>query len=110
MSKIIIKVILGVVLGILFISFMSQQQSAVDTFQGILLVLWGIGIVYGFRHYLSWMGKTLNSSMQLSVISWMSFGSGLLGFILLVLVLTFILVFGWMYGIYLLIKDIIALF
>ena len=45
----------------------------------------------------------------MSVISWLSFGTGILGFFLLMIILLFVLMLGWLYGWYLLFHDIWSL-
>lgn len=102
MSKILLKVMLGMFAGAMLFSASPPASSIV------LCALWGVGVVYGFRAYLTWLSGAMNTALKLSVIAWLSFGTGLLGFLLLLIVLMFVLTVGWLYGWYLLIKDVIA--
>lgn len=105
MAKQIIKIAIGVFLGILdYFCLISEGLSGLGYL--VLDLAWGVGIVYGGKVFIGWMRSALVSSMHMSVISWMSFGTGILGFILLLLVLLFVLLLGWFYGLYMLIHDI----
>lgn len=105
MAKQIIKISIGILLGILvYLCLISEGLSGFGYL--VLDLAWGVGIVYGGKIFVGWMRNALVSSMHMSVISWMSFGTGILGVILLLLILFFVLLFGWLYGWYLLIHDI----
>ena len=108
MLKILLKIVAGVFLGILLCGY--AQSETVISFATIgLFILWGIGMAYGARVFLGWLGAAMQSAMQLSIISALSFGTGVIGFIVLIFSASVILAFGWLYGIYLLIRDIIAI-
>lgn len=103
--SIIIKGIVSLVLGICFGVFLAGRHVHV------LLILsgfiWVIGIVWAFPSHCRWVGKVLRPAMELSVVTYLSFGSGFLGFLLLVAVVVFNLVAGWTYGVYLLTTDVV---
>lgn len=106
MALIIVKVVIGIIVGIAAFPF-AQEAMYINSV--ILCILWGVGIIYSLGSYLSWMRSALTASFQLSVMSWMTFGTGLLGFIALTFMLAFVIVIGWIYGWYRLIRDIILM-
>lgn len=71
----------------------------------ILLLLWGIGMVFGFTTYLSWFQKALPSSLQLGALSLMAVGSGFLGLLIIIILFIFVITLGWMYGVFLCVRD-----
>lgn len=109
MVKVILKFAGGLLLGLVIYSLMSAEQIVTGG-QWIFCIIWGIGIVGGFREYLTWLSAALNTSLKVGFLAWISFGSGVIGFILLMLVLTFVLMFGWIYGWIVLVKELIAAF
>jgi len=108
MTKVIIKAVLGLIIGILFFCAVYASAPGANVGECLLCVAWGIGIVGGFSTYIKWLGGAMNWSLKLGVLALISFGSGIIGFILLLFVLGFILMFGWLYGWYALIKELIA--
>ena len=74
-----------------------------------LTIFWGLGMSFAFKTHLRWLGSALRSATQLSVISFLSFGTGLLGFLLLIVVLIFNITLGWLYGIFIFVRDLITL-
>lgn len=107
MIKVIIKLVLGILLG--FILFAIFKANGVFTGnEWAFFMLWGVGIIGGFREYISWLAGTLNASLRLGFLAWLSFGSGVIGFIFLVFALMFILMIGWIYGWYLLIREFLS--
>lgn len=107
MAKVILKFMCGILLGfILFAILNAEQVFAGD--EWLLCIIWGIGIASGFKKYLAWLSGALNASVKLGILSWISFGSGIVGFLLLTFVFVFILMFGWIYGCFLLIRELIA--
>ena len=104
MYKICIKAGIGALVGIIIFCLMcSPGVSSLSSFA--LCVLWGIGTIYGIRALMKVLMNILNSSMQLSVISALSLGTGIIGLIILIVGLFGIISIGWLYGIYLLIID-----
>ncbi len=103
MLRFIAKTVGGILLG-MFV-YCSVYASAPSAALLILMLLWGIGIVQAFPSQIRMMKGLLTSALQLSVISWLSFGTGILGFLLLLIVVIFNLTIGWVYGIYLFIVD-----
>ena len=101
MLAFIMKLVIGLGLGLLVSSAVGELV--------VFWILWGVGIAFAFRTHLRWLGGTMRWAMQLSVITYLSFGTGFLGFLLLLCVLVFNLTIGWLYGIYLLLRDIITL-
>lgn len=108
MLKILFKIVIGVILGILLCGY-AQSETTISVATICLFILWGVGMAYGARVLLGWLGTTMQSAMQLSIISALSFGTGIIGFIVLIFSAAVILAFGWLYGIYLLIRDILAI-
>ena len=108
MYKLFFKIAGGVLLGVMLCAY-AYSEAAISFPTICLFLLWGVGIVYGFRIFLRWLGTAMQSAMQLSIISALSFGTGIIGLIVLIFVAVAILAFGWIYGIYLLIRDIIAI-
>lgn len=107
MVKVISKFVCGILLGWALFAILNTAQFSYGG-EWILCLIWSVGIVGGFKEYLAWMSGALNASLKLGILSWMSFGSGIFGFIFLTLVFVFILIFGWIYGWFLLIRELIA--
>ncbi len=107
MWKVILKFIGGILIGSILFSFISVEQAAGFS-EWILFNLWGVGIVGGFREYLTWLSAGLDSSLKLGILTWISFGSGVIGLVLFVLILGFVLTIGWVYGWVRLLRELIA--
>ena len=101
----IAKIIGGSLLGLVIAAFAEMSSGLEMAF----MILWGLGIVFAFRSHLRMMANLMRSAMQLSIIAFLSFGSGFLGFLLLLVVFLFNLIIGWVYGIYLMIRELIGL-
>lgn len=103
MSKFIAKTVGGILLG-MFV-YGGAYASAPGAAPFVLMLLWGIGTVQAFPSLIRGLKGLLTSALQLSVISWLSFGTGFLGFLLLLVAVFFCLFIGWVYGLYLFIID-----
>lgn len=115
MKKSIFLTVVGLILGIIFArSLASSMWSAgyyrIDPSLYVVIPVWCIGIANSFSHYTRKIGQLLNPALKLSMISWLSTKSGFLGLFVLLFYLTYILILGWIYGWYLLVRDIISLF
>lgn len=97
MAKVIVKIAIGLIWGVLAYSILASEGFSGFGFM-LLDLLWGVGIAYGAKIFIGWMRNALVSSMHMSVISWLSFGTGILGFFLLLIILAFVLLLGWLYG------------
>lgn len=93
----------------LLIALLASAAGAADAPMLILLLLWGVGVVFSMKTCLRALGSTMHWALQLSMLTWLAFGTGILGFLLLVVVLAFFLSFGWIYGVYLFIRDLILI-
>ncbi len=109
MGKIILKGVLGLVIGVLVYSAAAASAGGGNVLALLLLVLWGIGFVYAFLPVMGWIKGVLNATLKITVISFLSCGTGILGLLLLIILLMGILAVGWIYGMYLMVKDILAL-
>lgn len=106
MGRIIIRTILGVILGYAIYSWILSTGGSGDS-NLLLMLAWGVGIGNSFSFNLSLLGGAFHWAANLSILSFFSFGSGLFGIIALVLMLGVVLSFGWIYGWYILIRDLI---
>ena len=107
MLRFIAKTVGGILLG-MFV-YCAVYESAPGAAGLILMLLWGIGMVQAFPSQIRMLKGLMASALQLSVISWLSFGTGFLGLLLLLVVVSFNLIIGWMYGLYLFIVDLKSL-
>lgn len=107
MAKVILKFVCGILLGVFLFAILNAEQVFTGG-EWLLCIIWGVGIVGGFKEYLAWLSGALNTSLKLGILSWISFGSGIIGFVLLTFVFVFVLMFGWIYGWFLLIRELIA--
>lgn len=105
MGKIILRTICGIILGYIIYQW-TQSSSSVD-YPSLVLFAWGIGFANAFSFNLNLLGKAFSWATNLGILSFLSFGSGMLGLIALVFMLGVVLAFGWLYGWYVLIRDII---
>lgn len=106
MVKIILRTILGAALGYVIYSC-ALSSGSLSSGQLFLMLAWGIGIGNSFFFNLSLLGGAFRWATNLSILSFFSFGSGIFGIIALVFMLGVVLSFGWIYGWYILIRDII---
>lgn len=96
----------------LFLGLIIGVAAASDGASGgiiLAMMVWCLGMSFAIRSHLAWLSHIMHSAMQLSIISFLSFGTGFLGFLLLFLVVVFNLSLGWIYGIFLFFRDLIAL-
>lgn len=103
------KLVLGIIIGCVVTMLLTSEAdlSVGMQFQTSLFIIsWMIGLVYSARNYLGKLNKLLNPSLKLSVISFLSFGSGFWGAMLLIGYVLYIITFGWLYGWYMLIVDV----
>lgn len=97
MKNIIKRTSIGIVIGIILVSLMNEQH-AITSIESILVLLWCIGTMNSLKYHLSLFGKLLNPGLKLSVISYLSFGSGFLGFIPITVFVVYVFTLGWIYG------------
>lgn len=109
MAKIALRFFGGLLLGTVIFSIIATEQLG-DGGQYIFCAIWGVGIVFGSREYMAWFAAVLRLSLKVGILAWLSFGSGLIGFMLLILVLCFIIMFGWIYGWIVLVRELFTVF
>ena len=107
MVKVAAKFAGGLLLGLILYVLMCAAQMA-DGYRRVFCMVWGVGLVGGFRAYLLWMSAVLNTSLKVSMLAWFSFGSGLIGLIFRIFLLACIIMIGWIYGWIQLIRELIA--
>ena len=107
MGKIIIRSILGAILGYVIYSLAFSTEGH-DAGQLMLMLAWGIGIGNSFSFNLGLLSGAFQWATNLSILSFLSFGSGMFGIIALVIMLGIVLSLGWIYGWYILIRDVIS--
>lgn len=106
MLKILIRSLLGGIVGFV-ICLWFAENSSYDTGRVILWIAWGIGMGNSIRPCLRMLERTLNWAASLSIISFFSFGTGIIGLVLIVLMLSAVLSVGWLCGWVVLIRDVI---
>jgi len=110
MKRVIFRVAIGTIFGIALLQMVSvaigMQGSSISFTAVLCLVSWSIGIVYSSRHYLRKLNSLLNPALKISIISWLSIKTGSLGMLMIIIYVMYILTLGWIYGWYLLIRDI----
>lgn len=106
MLKIIIRSVLGAILGFILYSW-SLESSSPDAGYMFLLVAWGIGMGNSITFCLRILGSALNWAANLSIISFFSFGTGIIGFVIFIIILSVVLSIGWLGGWFVLIRDVI---
>ena len=82
-------------------------KMRIDPFALVFGFIWLVGVVYSAPHYLSILEKNLDSMLKISAISFLAIGRGSLGLLCLFMYLMYYLFFGWIYGLYLLVFDIV---
>lgn len=106
MLKIIMRSLLGAGIGFA-IYIWSKGNSAPDAGHMLFFIVWGIGMGNSIMPCLKIIEKALGWAANLSIISFFSLGTGVLGFVLLLLVLGFVLSIGWLGGWFILIHDMV---
>lgn len=106
MLKISVRSLLGAVFGFALYTW-SLENSAPDIGYMLLLIAWGIGMGNSITFCLRILANALNWAANLSIISFFSFGTGVIGFVIFILVLSFVLSIGWLGGWFVLIRDVI---
>lgn len=109
MMRTISKALIGVGLGIMINMQLSGQRIENRELISLLILLWSLGMVFGFVHHISVIVRMLNPSLKLSVISFLSFKSGFLGLFPLVIYIIYALVLGWIHGLMLMAREIAGL-
>ena len=97
MKDIIRRTIIGVMIGIILVLLIADQHSITST-ESIIILMWCVGTANAFRYHISLLARLLNPGLKLSIISYLSFGSGILGFIPIAAFLIYIITLGWIYG------------
>lgn len=108
MWKIILRSVLGLAAGIAVYSIASE--GAFELGRLLFFLAWGIGMGNSFSFNLMLMGRVFNWATNLSILSFLSFGSGIFGIVALVVLLGVVLSVGWVYGWYVLVRDLISEF
>ena len=75
----------------------------------LLILLWSLGTVFGSRQHLKVIVRMLDPIFKLSVISFLSFRSGLLGLFPLIIYVIYALGLGWIQGLVLMAREIAGL-
>lgn len=105
-NLIIIKAFLGALLGIVVFFFIAALADTANPLLFIMMILWGIGIIFSFPFYLHRMPQ-INTWLKIGVLSYFAFGGGILIAIIFFGYFLFVILLGWAYGIYLMIQDIL---
>lgn len=106
MLKIIVRSLLGAIIGFAIYTW-SLENSSSDIGYMFLLIAWGIGMGNSITFCLRLIGNALNWAANLSIISFFSFGTGVIGFVIFILILSFVLSIGWLGGWFVLIRDVV---
>ena len=106
MWKIIFRSVLGLAAGIAVYLFATEGVFQIGEL--LFFLAWGIGMGNSFTFNLQLLGGAFNGATNLGILSFLSFGSGIFGIIALILMLAVVLSFGWLYGWYVLIRDVIS--
>lgn len=107
MSKIILRSGLGALFGLVIYALIASSQGG-SFGELMLFVSWGIGMANSFSVNLRLLGGAFRWATNLGILSYLSFGSGVFGIIALLFMLCIVLGFGWIYGWFLLVRDIVA--
>lgn len=108
MASVIVRTLVGILLGV-FLTPIAREVFALPP-EGVYLVfLWCVGTSGGFPTHIRTLYRLIDPSLSVSVISFLTFGSGLLGFMIIVLYVAYCLAFGWIYGLGRLLADIVWL-
>lgn len=102
----ITKVFVGIGVWIMIIVQFSDQRIENRELLSLLVLLWSLGTVFGFLHHLRVIVRMLDPSLKLSVISFLSFRSGLLGSFPLIIYIVYAMALGWIHGLMLMVKEI----
>lgn len=112
MKRAILRSVLGGGVGLLIVSLISNlMKNTVDGPSSLLYILifaWSIGISNSFGFYLKRIDRLLNPALKLSLISWLTTRSGFLGFFVVLVYILYIITVGWLYGWFLLIRDLLS--
>lgn len=106
MRRIIVRSALGGVLGFA-IYIWSLEESSPDIGHMFLLIAWGIGMGNSITSCLRILSNALKWAASLSIISFFSFGTGVIGFVAIILVFSVVLSIGWLGGWIIFIRDVI---
>lgn len=110
MSRVITRVAIGVMLGITLLQIgtttIGVQDHSMPIITALYLLAWSIGITYSSGYYLRKLNHLLDPALKISIISWLSIKTGSLGMLVIIIYVMYILIFGWLYGWYLLVRDI----
>ena len=109
MNKISIKILIGIILGFIIYFAASAETSSFPFISLFLFPLWGVGTVFAFRSVLRLLKSIIDSAFKISIISWLSLGSGIIGLILLVVTTMAMITFAWIYGYYVMYQEIHSL-
>lgn len=101
------KMLVAVALHLLLLSFELKSKATIDVGSSLLSFLWLTGIVYSASHYLLQLENRINTLVKVSIISFLAVGRGTVGLFCLIIYLIYYLTLGWIYGLYLLVFDII---
>lgn len=107
MLKIIIRSIIGVVIGIALYTWIAESAPQ-DTGYLVLWIAWGIGMANAMTPSIRIIRNALSWAANLSILTFFSFGNGLVGIIVFIIVLSVVLSIGWIGGWFVLIRDVIS--
>lgn len=109
MMRTVIKGLIGVAIWVVLASQLKATVNGNRELLSLFALPWSLGTVYGFTHHMRVFLRILDPSLKLSVISFLSFRSGFLGSIPLILYMVYIPFFGWIHGIVLMVREIAGL-
>lgn len=106
MIRIIAKIFVGIGIWIMIIVQFARQNMVNRELIYALSLLWSLGTVFGFLYHIRVIVRMLDPSLKLSVISFLSFRSGVLGSLPLFIYIIYALVLGWIHGLILMAREI----
>lgn len=109
MTRTILKGIIGVGIWLVLALHLKDLVNGNRELLSLLILIWSLGTVFGFLHHMRVILRMLDPSLKLSVISFLTFRSGILGSFPLILYLVYIPVLGWLHGIALMVREIAGL-
>ena len=109
MIRIIAKMLVGIGIWIMMIVQFEIRSVVNWEMIYVLVLLWSLGTVFGFLYHIRVIVRMLDPSLKLSVISFLSFRSGLLGSLPLFIYIMYALVLGWIHGLILMVREIAGL-
>ena len=106
--KRILRVLIGFTVGIILATIIGNMHT-LSIESKLVFIIWGVGFVYAYDHHLNTLLRLLDPGLKLSIISFLTFKSGFMGTLPILLYIAYSLAFGWVYGLIVLMIDIIRI-